>query len=71
MEEEEERELQEAMEKTAYTMYQEDLDFAHDVEVKRERMLSLGNVYPSSLNLVFNLLLKPSPIYFRSVVRPP
>lgn len=44
MEEEEERELQEAMEKTAYTMYQEDLDFAHDVEVKRERMLSLGNV---------------------------
>ena len=44
VEEEEERELQEAMEKTAYTMYQEDMDFAHDVEVKRERMLSLGNV---------------------------
>lgn len=45
VEEEEERELQEAIEKTAYSLYQEEIDFAPvESTLIRDRMLSLGNV---------------------------
>jgi hypothetical protein len=45
MQEEEDRELQEAFEATAFSLCKDDLDFPiEDHEIIRERMLSLGNV---------------------------
>jgi hypothetical protein len=46
VEEEEERELQEAIEKTAFSMFQEEVDFVPPIDsnLHRDRMLSLGNV---------------------------
>jgi hypothetical protein len=55
MQEEEDRELQEAFEATAFSLCKDDLDFPiEDHEMIRERMLSLGNVSaPPILNRGF------------------
>lgn len=45
VQEEEDRELQEAYEKTAFSLYQDELDLPPmDLELNRDRLISLGNV---------------------------
>lgn len=45
VQEEEDREFQEAFEKTAFSLYQDELDFSPvEEQMQRDRMMSLGNV---------------------------
>lgn len=53
MQDEEDRELQEAFEKTAFSLYADEFDMSpEEMEMQRDRILSLGNVNSNLFKLL-------------------